>query len=98
MARIRSERWIGRKLPHGCVDLVILIRRKVESEIFNRTPRRGDAEMKYLLLIYQDEKQLAELSESERQKLYVEDGQVKADLAAEGQAVGGGPTLPRADA
>ena len=54
--------------------------------------------MKYLLLIYQDEKQFAGLSESERQKLYAEYGQLRQELAAKGQFVGGSQLHPVATA
>jgi|SRR5712692_6706522 len=76
------------------VDLEIFIRRTNESEIFNQTKTKGDAEMKYLLLIYQDEKSWAGLSEAERQKIYGEYGQLRQELVTSGQFVGGSQLHP----
>ncbi len=41
--------------------------------------------MKYLLLIYHEENQWAGLSEAERQKMYVEYGQLIQELTTSGQ-------------
>jgi len=54
--------------------------------------------MKYLLLIYQDEKQWAGLSEADRQKIYAEYGQLRQELATSGQFVGGSQLHPVATA
>jgi len=54
--------------------------------------------MKYLLMIYQDEKQWAGLSESERQKIYAEYGQLRQQLTASGQFIGGSQLQPIATA
>ena len=54
--------------------------------------------MKYLLLIYQDEKQWVGLSEAERQKIYAEYGQLRAELVTKGQFVGGSQLHPVATA
>ncbi len=50
--------------------------------------------MKYLLLIYQDEKQWATLTEAERQKMYAEYGQLRQELVTSGQFVGGSQLHP----
>ena len=50
--------------------------------------------MKYLLLIYQDEKSWAGLSEAERQKIYAEYGQLRQELVTSGQFVGGSQLHP----
>ena len=50
--------------------------------------------MKYLLLIYQDEKQWAGLSEAERQKIYAEYGELRQELVTKGQFVGGSQLHP----
>ena len=50
--------------------------------------------MKYLLLIYQDEKQWATLTEAERQKIYAEYGQLRQELVTSGQFVGGSQLHP----
>ncbi len=50
--------------------------------------------MKYLLLIYQDEKSWAGLSEAERQKIYGEYGQLRQELVTSGQFVGGSQLHP----
>jgi len=78
----------------GDVDLEIFIRRTSESEIFNHTKTKGDAKMKYLLLIYQEEKQWAGLSEAERQKIYAEYGQLRQELTKRGHFVGGSQLHP----
>ena len=54
--------------------------------------------MKYLLLIYQEEKQWAGLSEAERQKIYSEYGQLRHELTMNGQFVGGSQLHPAATA
>lgn len=54
--------------------------------------------MKYLMLIYQDEKQFAALTEPERQKLYSEYGQLRQELTAKGQFIGGSQLHPTATA
>src|SRR5260370_7703136 len=78
------------------VDPVIFIRRRVESEIIHKTQRRGDAEMKYLLLIYHEENQWAVLSEPERQKMYVEYAQLIHHLTTSGQSIRVPPLTPLA--
>ena len=54
--------------------------------------------MKYLLLIYQDEKQWGGLSEGERQQIYAEYGQLRQELTTSGQFVGGSQLHPVATA
>ena len=54
--------------------------------------------MKYLLLIYQDEKQWAALTEADRQKIYAEYGQLREELTTRGQFVGGSQLHPIATA
>ena len=54
--------------------------------------------MKYLMLIYQDEKQFAALTEPERQKLYSEYGQLRQELTTKGQFIGGSQLHPTATA
>jgi len=55
-------------------------------------------EMKYLLLIYQNEKQWTAHSEAEVQKIYQEYGQLRQELTASGQWVGGSQLHPIATA
>jgi len=50
--------------------------------------------MKYLLLIYQDEKQWATLTEAERQKIYAEYGQLRQELVTSGEFVSGSQLHP----
>ena len=54
--------------------------------------------MKYLLLIYQDEKQWGGLSEAARQQIYDEYGQLRQELTTSGQFVGGSQLHPVATA
>ncbi|HXM35159.1 MAG TPA: YciI family protein [Pyrinomonadaceae bacterium] len=54
--------------------------------------------MKYLLLIYQEEKQWAGMSEAERQQMYAEYGQLRQELTTRGQFVGGSQLHPVATA
>jgi len=54
--------------------------------------------MKYLLLIYQNEKQWTAHSEAEVQKIYQEYGQLRQELTASGQWVGGSQLHPIATA
>jgi hypothetical protein len=50
--------------------------------------------LKYLLLIYQGEKQWAAHSEAERQKIYTEYRQLREELTERGQFVGGSQLHP----
>jgi hypothetical protein len=50
--------------------------------------------LKYLLLIYQEERQWAAHSETERQKIYTEYRQLREELTARGQFVGGSQLHP----
>src|SRR5499427_3959524 len=45
--------------------------------------------MKYLLLIYQDEKRWSAIEESEQQKIYAEFGKLRERLVTSGQFLGG---------
>ena len=54
--------------------------------------------MKYLMLIYQNEKQWAAHSEDEIQKIYAEYGQLRQQLVASGNFVGGSQLHPIATA
>ena len=54
--------------------------------------------MKYLLLIYQNEKQWAAHSEAEVQKIYQEYGQLRQELTASRQFIGGSQLQPIATA
>ena len=54
--------------------------------------------MKYLLLIYQDEKQWAAHSEAELQRIYQEYGELRQKLSASGNFVGGSQLHPIATA
>ena len=54
--------------------------------------------MKYLLLIYLNEKQWAAHSEAEVQKIYSEYGQLREDLIASGQFIGASRLQPIATA
>lgn len=54
--------------------------------------------MKYLLLIYQDEKQWAAHSEPEVQKIYSEYRQLRTELTTSGQFLGGSQLHPVATA
>src|SRR5438034_10551696 len=75
---------------------MIFIRRKIESEFFLN--QEETHKMKYLLLIYQDEKQWAALTEADRQKIYAEYGQLREELTTRGQFVGGSQLHPIATA
>jgi hypothetical protein len=50
--------------------------------------------MKFILLIYQDERQFNAISDAERQKLYVEYGQLREELQAKGQFLAGSQLQP----
>ena len=54
--------------------------------------------MKYLLLIYQNEKQWVGHSEGEVQKIYQEYGQLRQELTASGNFIGGSQLHPIATA
>ena len=54
--------------------------------------------MKYLLLIYHNEKQWAGLSDTELQKIYAEYGQLRQELTASGEFLGGSQLHPVATA
>jgi len=54
--------------------------------------------MKYLLLIYQNEKEWAAHTEAEVQKMYAEYGQLRQQLTASGQFMGGSQLQPIATA
>ena len=54
--------------------------------------------MKYLLLIYQEEKQWAARGEAEVQTIYAEYGKLMQELTASGQFVGGSQLYPIASA
>src|SRR5260370_18034429 len=54
--------------------------------------------MKYLLLIYQNEKEWAAHTEAETQKIYAEYGQLSQALTASGQFIGGSQLHPIATA
>jgi hypothetical protein len=54
--------------------------------------------MKYLLLIYQSEKEWAGHTEAQRQQIYSEYGQLRQDLVTKGQFVGGSQLQPIATA
>jgi len=54
--------------------------------------------MKYLLLIYQNEKQWAAHSEAEVQKIYQEYGELRQELTASQQFIGGSQLQPIATA
>jgi len=54
--------------------------------------------MKYLLLIYQNEKEWAAHTEAEVQKMYAEYGQLRQALTASGQFIGGSQLHPIATA
>jgi hypothetical protein len=50
--------------------------------------------MKYLLLIYDEEKGLAKLTEGERSQMFAEYGQFTQQIKASGNYVGGNPLQP----
>ena len=50
--------------------------------------------MKFILLIYQEERQFSALSDAERQKLYVEYGQLREELQAKEQFLAGSQLQP----
>jgi hypothetical protein len=54
--------------------------------------------MKYLLLIYEDEKALAGYGGAERQKIFGEYGQLTEDIKKSGQYQGGNPLQPTSTA
>ena len=55
---------------------------------------RGEKEMKYMLLIYQDEKSWNSLSDAEHQQVYEEYGALVGQLQASGQFVSGSELQP----
>src|SRR5215471_2081987 len=50
--------------------------------------------MKFILLIYQEERQFNAMSDAERQELYVEYGQLREELQAKGQFLAGSQLQP----
>jgi hypothetical protein len=92
VAGIRTERRIEEDIPTAHVDLASLNRREVESETFDKTIRRQ--EMKYLLLIYDSEQSWSSLSESERERIYRDYRQLREQLQAKGQFLGGSQLQP----
>jgi len=54
--------------------------------------------MKYMLLIHDDEKEWAKMSDAERQKIYVEYGAFSAGLKAAGQYLAGSQLQPTSTA
>lgn len=83
------------KKSTGTVDFVTFVRRNGESEI--STSRESET-MKYLMLIYQDEKQFAGMTEGDKQKLYSEFGQLRQELTTKGQFIGGSQLHPTSTA
>jgi hypothetical protein len=59
---------------------------------------KGDEVMKYLMLIYQNEKEWAAHSEGEVQQIYQEYGKLRQELTASGQFLGGSQLHPIATA
>ena len=86
----------GKNIHQPDVDLAVLIRRNDEGQAFKID--KGDKEMKYLMLIYQNEKQWAAHTEAETQKIYAEYGKVRQELTASGQFIGGSQLHPIATA
>ncbi len=54
--------------------------------------------MQYLLLIYEDEKNWAKMSEAEKGKIFSEYGQLTEDLKKTGRHLGGNPLQPTSTA
>ena len=77
------------------VDLAILSRRRVESETFNH---KGDKEMKYMLLIYDNEQAWTRISEAEQRKIYGEYMQFTEDIKASRNYLAGSQLHPIATA
>jgi len=50
--------------------------------------------MKFILLIYQDERQFKAISDAEREKMYAEYGKLREELQAKGQFVTGSQLQP----
>ena len=84
------------------VGISNLIRRNVESDIpaglESQKIRRRPRKMKYLLLIYQNEKEWAAHSQTEVEKIYQEYGQLREELVASRQFIGGSQLQPIATA
>jgi hypothetical protein len=59
--------------------------------------RQGEA-MQYMLLIYEDEKSWAKMSEAEKGKIFSEYGQLTEDLKKSGRHLGGNPLQPTSTA
>jgi hypothetical protein len=53
-----------------------------------------EAQMKYMLLIYDEEKAWGKMSESERQQIYGEYGQLTEQVKSTGQYIGGSQLHP----
>src|SRR5262244_3481465 len=80
------------------VDLAIFMRRTVESGIFNLQTTRGDKEMKYMLLIYDNEHAWAKLSETERRQVSGKYLQFTEDIKASRNYLAGAQLHPIATA
>jgi len=68
-----------------------LVRRNGESTI---SGKRKENQMKYMLLIYHDEQSWNAVSETERQQIYLEYRQLRAELQSRGQFVTGSQLQP----
>jgi len=68
-----------------------LVRRNGESTI---SGNRKENQMKYMLLIYHDEPSWNAVSETERQQIYLEYRQLRAELQSRGQFVTGSQLQP----
>jgi hypothetical protein len=78
------------------VDLLGLIRRRIESRLLIKT--EGDILMKYMLLIYDAEQDWGKLSEAEQGKIYSEYGQFSQEIRASGNYLAGAQLQPIATA
>jgi hypothetical protein len=60
--------------------------------------KQGDTDMKYLMLIYQNEQSWAHLTEAERQQIYAEYGRLRDDLQSTGKFLAGSQLQPTSTA
>jgi hypothetical protein len=91
-----SVLWLANHLKYsrGDVDLAIFIRRKVGNESFNQNLKKEETQMKYMLLIYDEEQGWGILGEADKQKMFGEYMQFTQQIKSGGQYVAGAQLHP----
>jgi len=84
------------KISLPAVDPASFARRRVESETFK--PKKENFEMKYMLLIYDNEQAWTRISEAEQRKIYGEYMQFTEDIKASRNYLAGAQLHPVATA